>query len=277
MTNQPYAEEEVEDGVWQFTGSHPWGLGVNAIAFVSGKQAIVVDNLYRPDDARQMFRSIERRGVAPSALVNTHFHTDHTIANCLYACPIWAHASSPKLLEEIWPKWVGGPDDPRAGGLTMKVPDHLFERETTLDLDGEEIRLLHLPGHTADSIGVFLPERRIFVGGDTIMALPVIWFGDSLQELRTYREIERLGARTILQGHGGPCSGSRVTEDIRYLERLHEEARTARDAGLTKEQFLDTPWERMLPPERVMTLPSGYAEAHRANLGKVWNETATPA
>ena len=125
---------------------------------VTGTHAVVVDNLDLPGDARLMFRKIQRWGIEPEALVNTHWHTDHNIGNCLFGCPIWAHVTGPRLLKRYWPKWVGDPQDKRAGGLRLKLPDHLFDRRVSLDLDGSEIQLIHVPGHTPDSIGVFLPE-----------------------------------------------------------------------------------------------------------------------
>lgn len=274
MVREPYKEEEVSDGVWQFTGSHGWGSGVNAAAIISGKQAVVVDNLYWPIDARRLVKRIRKWGVEPRALVNTHWHSDHTIGNCLFDCPIWAHVTGPKLLREYWPKWVGGPRDKRAGGLRLKVPDHLFERRASLELDDLDIQLLHVPGHTPDSIGVFLPDRRIFIGGDTVMELPFVWFGDSLVEIRSFERIQRLRPRLIIQGHGRPCSGARLEGDIRYLRHLRELAREAQRAGLPKESFLETPLEQVLSRARCRALPKGYGEAHHLNLEKIWNEMA---
>ena len=270
----PYKEEEVAEGVWQISGSHDWGVGVNAVVLVSGRRAVVVDNLYRPGDARRMFRRIQRWGVEPEALVNTHWHTDHTIGNCLFTCPIWAHVTGPKYLQQYWPRWVGGPRDKRAGGLRLKLPDQLFARRASLELDGIEIELLHLPGHTPDSVGVFLPDRRLFIAGDAVMDLPFIIFGDSLEEIQSLRRIQRLRPRIILQGHGPPCPGSRLAGDIRYLQRVREAARAARREKISREAFLETPLERVLPPARCRALPPGYAAAHRGNLGKIWDEMA---
>ena len=274
MVREPYDEEEVAEGVWQISGSHDWDAGVNAVALVSGTHAFVVDNLYRPGDARRLFKRIQSWGIEPDALVNTHWHTDHTIGNCLFDCPIWAHVTGPKYLKRYWPKWVGGPRDRRAGGLRLKLPDHLFDRRVSLDLEGAEVQLIHVPGHTPDSIGVFLPDRRIFIAGDTVMDLPFVLFGDSLEEIRSLRRIQRLRPRMILQGHGRPCSGTRLAGDIQYLQRVREEAREARRAGLSKEEFLETPLERVLPSRRCRALAKGYSEAHHGNLWKIWNEAS---
>jgi len=134
--------------------------------------------------------------------------------------------------------------------------------------------LIHLPGHTLESLGVFLPDRRVFVGGDTVMDLPFIWFGDSLEEIRTWQRIPRLRPKMILQGHGPPCGSARLAQDIRYLERVREKAREARRAGDPKRKFLETPLERVLPSGRVGSLTKGYFGAHKANLENVWNELA---
>ncbi|MGP8075460.1 MAG: MBL fold metallo-hydrolase [Thermoplasmata archaeon] len=275
MIRDPYKEEEVAEGVWQISGSHDWGAGVNAAVLVSGTHAVVVDNLYRPGDARLMFKRIQSWGIESRALVNTHWHTDHNIGNCLFSCPIWAHVTGPRLLKRYWPKWVGDPRDKRAGGLRLKLPDQLFDRRVSLDLDGSEIQLIHVPGHTTDSIGVFLPDSRIFIAGDTVMDLPFILFGDSREEIRSLRRIQRLRPRMILQGHGPPCNGARLDGDVRYLERLWEKAREARRAGLTRKQFLETPLERVLPNRRCQALVEGYREAHRNNLWKIWNEMSS--
>jgi glyoxylase-like metal-dependent hydrolase (beta-lactamase superfamily II) len=275
MVQEPHREEEVGERVWQISGAHGWGSGVNAVAIVSGKRAVVVDNLYRPREARRLIRRIQQWGVEPVALVNTHWHTDDTIGNCLFGCPIWAHMSGPRALKRYWPQWVGSLRDKRAGGLRLKLPDHLFERRATLELDGEEISLIHVTGHTADSIGVFLPDRRLFVAGDAVTDLPFVRFGESLEAIRSLRRIQRLRPKTILQGHGRPCTGARLAGDIRHLQAVREKARAARRAGLSRQKFLETPLGRVLPGARVRSLAKGYAAAHRGNLEKIWNETTT--
>ena len=107
------------------------------------------------------------------------------------------------------------------------------------------------------------------------MDLPFILFGDSREEIRSLRRFRRLRPRMILQGHGPPCSGVRLDGDVRYLERLWEMGREARLAGLTQEQFMETPLERVLPARRCQALVKGHREAHRNNLWKIWNEMSS--
>ncbi len=274
MPKEPYSEREVAPGVWQVAGFHGWGSGVNAVVLSSGKHAILVDTLYMPKEARRLFRSIRNRGLELVALVNTHWHTDHTVGNSLFDCPIWGQRLGPRYLKRYWPQWVGRPRDPRAGGLRLKLPDRLFARRASLDLDGEVVQLIHLPGHTPDSVGVFLPERRIFVAGDAVMELPFVLFGNSLDSIRSLRLIQHLRPRMILQGHGPPCSSDRLKMDIRYLEKVRRIARSLHASGVARKTFLAMPLEDFLPSSRARALGDSWGEAHRGNLERIWNEVA---
>jgi len=274
MNKEPYSEEEVAEGVWQVAGFHGWGSGVNAAILAGDKHAIVVDTLQAPREARRLSKTVRRMGLEPLSLVNTHWHTDHTVGNSLYDCPIWGQTLGTRYLKRYWPKWVGGPLDKRAEGLLLKVPDRLIVHRASLDLDGEEIQLIHLPGHTPDSIGVFLPRRRILVAGDAVMELPFVWFGDSRDSIRSFRLIERLRPRMILQGHGPTCSSDRLATDIRYLEKVRSSAREARHSGMTRKQFIEAPLEKFLPTSRARELGEGWLGAHQLNLQRVWTEVA---
>ncbi|MGA3022926.1 MAG: MBL fold metallo-hydrolase [Thermoplasmata archaeon] len=274
MPKESYSEEEVAKGVWQISGFHGSGSGVNAAVLTGEKHAIVVDTLYQPKEARRLFKRIQGWGIEPLALVNTHWHTDHTVGNSLFDCPVWGQTLGPRYLKIYWPKWVGDPRDKRAGGLRLKVPDRLFVRRATLDLDGEAVELIHVPGHTPDSVGVFLPDRRVFVAGDAVMALPFVWFGSSLESIRSLRRIRRLRPRMIVQGHGPPCSSDRLEADIRYLEKLRKAVVTARRSGIPRKKALEMPLEDFLPPSRVRALGEPWKQIHNANLQRVWIETA---
>jgi cyclase len=272
MVREPFLSEEVEPGVWQISGYHGGGLGTNAAVVVSEGKALVVDTLYRPSDARRMRRRIAEWGVEPVALVNTHWHADHTKGNCLYDCPIWAEASGPRFLKRSWPSWVGSPRSRKAGGLRLKLPDHLFRREQRLEFGGAIAQLLSIPGHTTDSVGVYLPESRVFIAGDAIMELPFVWFGDSLGTIRSLRRVQRLAPRLIIQGHGEPCRSARLARDIRYLQEVRRAAVRARASGESWRKFCERPLEVFLPKSVCNELPTGYRDLHKWNLVRAWRE-----
>ncbi len=274
MANEPYTERDLAEGVRLVSGFHGGGIGVNATVLHVDDQALVVDCLYKPSEARRLVRGLERSGLRVVALVNTHWHMDHTIGNSLFTCPIWGQGSGTRYFQRYWPQWVGGPRDKRAQGLTLKLPDHSLTHQATLRVAGEAFRLMHMPGHTPDSIGVYWPDRRIFVAGDAVMDLPFVWFGDSRKALQSLERIQALRPRLIVQGHGPPCSSGRLAIDIRYLHRLRATAREARLAGTAKKSFLESPLDEYLPRARAAELGDAYLDVHKGNLEKVWSEFA---
>ncbi len=136
--------------------------------------------------------------------------------------------------------------------------------------------MIHLPGHTTDSIGVFLPERRILVAGDAVMELPFLYFGGKSQDaIRSLRQIRRMRPQMILQGHGPPCSYERLETDIRYLEKIRHAARQAQASGVARKKFVETPLEEFLPPSRIRAMSEPWRRPHylhSLNLYKVWAE-----
>jgi cyclase len=272
MVKEPYFEREVEPGVWQIGGFHGGGFGVNAAILTSGHKGVVVDTLAKPVETRRLLKRVHRLGIDPIALVNTHWHTDHTAGNCLYDCPIWSRRGGTRFLKHYWSKWVGKPGEKRAGGLRVKPPDHQFVRRASLDLDGDELQFIPLPGHTLDSIGVYVPSRRVLIAGDAVMDLPFVWFGDSRKAIRSLREVQGLRPRLILQGHGPPCSYERVASDIRYLERIRKAAAKAKADGVPRRDFVNMPMEGFLTPSRGRELGESWHSIHVGNLWKVWIE-----
>ncbi len=276
MQKEPYSEREVAEGIWLVAGFHGGGIGVNAVVLTSKDHTVIVDTLMVPREARRVAKRFQRRGTEPLALVNTHWHTDHTAGNSLYNCPVWGQKSGARFLKIYWPKWVGGPRDKRAQGLRMKLPDRTFARQASIDLDGEELQLIYLPGHTTDSIGVWLPDRRILVAGDAVMELPFLYFGGNSQDsIRSLQKIRRMRPRMILQGHGPPCFPERLETDIRYLEKIRRAARRAQVSGVTRKKFVETPLDEFLPPSRILALSEPWRQPHYLNwlnLHKVWAE-----
>jgi cyclase len=272
MVKDPYFEREVAPGVWRMGRYDGGAIGVNASVLISGGKAVIVDTMAAPRESRRLEKRVRSWGVEPIAVVNTHWHTDRTKGNWLFDCPIWGQKLGPRYLKHWWPKWVGAPGARSAGGRRMKVADHRFARRATLGLEGREVRLIHLPGHTADSIGGYFSDRRVLVAGDAVMDLPFVWFGDNQDDLRSLRNVHRPRPRTILQGQGPTCSYERVTTDIRYLESLGKAVRHARAAGVPRRTFVKTPMEEFLPPAWARELGDTWRRLHELNLWRVWFE-----
>jgi hydroxyacylglutathione hydrolase len=109
------------------------------------------------------------RGWRPDALILTHHHHDHVqdagIIQKRFACPIWA--------------WMETSDDltlirglERMMGIRMSLEPyavtHLLEGQALLELSGLACDLLHVPGHSPDSVCFLLEGASTLIGGDVL-------------------------------------------------------------------------------------------------------------
>lgn len=114
---------------------------------------------------------LEESGVELKGLILTHQHHDHVIgAGKLvekFACPVWAYAepSEDLTLEKRLEQMMGVPCP-----LDNYPVDHLLESEKTLTMGGLKFDILHVPGHSPDSLCFRLQGQPILVGGDVLFA-----------------------------------------------------------------------------------------------------------
>jgi cyclase len=107
-------------------------------------------------------------------VINTHMHGDHTGANAFFQklAPVIATGNVRKWLVAGNERTRDKPAAPEA------LPVITFTGETTLHLNGEEIRLLALsPAHTDGDVIVFFKQANVVAMGDVFMT-PAMSFGD---------------------------------------------------------------------------------------------------
>lgn len=102
-------------------------------------------------------------------LILTHQHHDHVIgAGAVvseFSCPVWAHSepsedlTMAKRLEQM----MGIPCD-----LDPYSVDHLLEGKTSLEIGELTLGILHVPGHSPDSLCFTIEGTPLLVGGDVL-------------------------------------------------------------------------------------------------------------
>jgi glyoxylase-like metal-dependent hydrolase (beta-lactamase superfamily II) len=89
---------------------------------------------------------------------------------------------------------------------------------------GLPIRILFLPGHTADSIGLFLPETGQLFCGDAAMnaiisvARHTIWIEDAAEFGRSWDKMLALNPTKIYPSHGRPFSPQDLVKYRHFLD-----------------------------------------------------------
>ena len=264
--------ERVTEEIYVFT-SERYAL-VNSVAFLTTEGIIVIDALPFPTEARKIAAFLGQQGSGRfHSLVLTHYHMDHAYG--LFAFPehldVIAHDLCRQKLLEVGEASLieARQSDSSFDDVRLRIPTITFNKGELLLRGGDKtLRLLSLPGHTADNIGVFYEEERVLVTGDAVMAIPIIADGDWRQELQTLHAIKEMAPETLIQGHGEVILRGEVQvildRYINYLERVEEQARLVLAQDKPRTVIKDIPLETC-GLERV---PLGIA-SHRLHVANI--------
>jgi glyoxylase-like metal-dependent hydrolase (beta-lactamase superfamily II) len=177
--------------------------------------------------ASRVLEEIESLGRKPEDLrqiIVTHSHADHTGALAQLVertgAQVLAHALDAPVIRGDTPEPppVFESDTERELGervipLVPKAPPAPVDRELQ---DGDEIdldsgaRVVHVPGHTAGSIAVYLPKRRMLFSGDAgerdleDNVIVGVFNVDGAQARDSFRKMAALDFEIACFGHGRP-------------------------------------------------------------------------
>jgi glyoxylase-like metal-dependent hydrolase (beta-lactamase superfamily II) len=136
--------------------------------------------------------------VAPQDLavvVNTHSHHDHAGSNVQLrqatGCQVWIHEDDGPAIER-------GSNFGEEPVLPHRA-DRLLRDGEVIRLAGRDYQVVHIPGHSPGSIGLYDRQRRIFFSGDAIQAQGTTTQGIAGAQDREgyYRSLDRLDALPI--------------------------------------------------------------------------------
>lgn len=270
--------EEVADNVHAFVQPDGgWCLN-NAGVLADGRDVALIDTAATERRVLALRRAVRSlTDAAPRAVVNTHFHGDHSFGNYAFSreALIVAHEAARDQMDiaglglrGLWPEveW---------GGISLALPSVTFRDRMTLHVGKLTARLLHLgPSHTVTDTVVWVPERSVLFTGDIVMngVTPFCLMGSVEGSLRTIEVLRALRAATVVTGHGPVCGQEVFDANEEYLRWLQRLAARGVRSGLTPLELaretdlgVFAPW---LDSERlVANLHRAYAEQNGAPLG----------
>jgi glyoxylase-like metal-dependent hydrolase (beta-lactamase superfamily II) len=235
--------DRVLPGVWRLRLPLPWP-GVphcNAWALAAGDGIVLVDTgMHEPGSLAHLERALEQVNLRLDhvrLLLCTHAHSDHygQAAPIVQraGCELWMHpdhAHMRRTLEDPEAalaqrlevaRQSGVPEEPlrawaqergsRGPGIAALVePDRDLVPGVEVQTDHGRWSVHHTPGHAPSHVCLFQPDRRLLVSGDHLLGRVSLfydygWTPDPAGEfLESLEEVDGLGARLCLPGHGRP-------------------------------------------------------------------------
>jgi glyoxylase-like metal-dependent hydrolase (beta-lactamase superfamily II) len=152
-------------------------------------EGLLVDTGCDPRIVTELERIEANNNFQPvSKVILTHSHYDHA-----------------KMLGEIKKRWSV---ESYAYSSYLEGIDLVVRNGDQVRMGGYSFDILHVPGHTTDSLCVFSREEGILFSGDTPL---VIWGTDATYELafvHAFEELVNLDISTIYPGHGEPITAN---------------------------------------------------------------------
>jgi cyclase len=248
---------EVAPDVYAVLGSN--GMP-NAACVVSGGEAVVIDALFTPRYAQEMIGQLRDVTDAPvKALVNTHFHCDHTFGNpSIPTDRIIAHERALAELrrrgerEYVRELSARRPDlAPELVdiGVTVRFPNETIGDEGMTLSCGEltlEVRFHGALAHTDHDMTVFIPERGVLIAADLVVEGCALFMHDGdlfgLQDV--LRRLPRDGVEVIVPGHGEVRGTELIDDNLRQIEEIVALTEHVVNAGGDKEAAVAAGIER---------------------------------
>ncbi len=226
--------ERVSENVYVFT-SEVYAQ-VNAGAIVGPEYTVLIDTLAYPDEVQEIKRfTDDRLGRPVRFIINTHYHTDHTLGNSFFPrATIISHASCRHYLDTKGRKALQDSQEltRELRDVRVRLPDVTFESgSATVRVGKRTLQIMPLPGHSADGVGVLVVEDRVLFSGDVMMPVPYLADGDYDQMIASLKFIPRMKLENLVQGHGESILrgevGTAVKANLSYLAAVRRHVMTA--------------------------------------------------
>ncbi|MEA3408456.1 MAG: MBL fold metallo-hydrolase [Chloroflexota bacterium] len=239
---------ELADGVYVEDDFEGGNVGL----IMGDEKVLLVDTPMLPPDARQWQLSLIQMNIAEIyGIVNTDYHPEHFAGNAFFLPAItFGNSLAEKPLSKYDSILEGMSERYRDGGpslveeilrIEIHPPEISVDQRVTLYLGDRRAEVLHLPGHTPASLGVYLPESRLLFAGDNIVnnEHPAMYDADSLAWLDTLERIKQMDVETIVPGNGEVCGKEAIDPLYEYIVEMRRRTRELYERGASRRECVD--------------------------------------
>lgn len=228
--------EQVADGVWALVSNPLEGDRTTLCngGLVRGRDGVLaIEGFMDPRGAAWLAaRARELTGRAPTHVVLTHYHADHTNGVAGYG----GTASSPvvRVTASTRDQAIARNQPADAARTDTLTRATVLDAQTnTIDLGGRVVKVLAHRGHTDSDIALELEEPNVVFCGDLVWngMFPNYVDASPLRLSEAVRALRR-GARTLyVPGHGAVAREPDVDRYVAVLEHVEQAARQAHAQG----------------------------------------------
>ena len=193
----------------------------------------------------------------PITFIPSHFHFDHIGNQVTFDhvgvvdLPYLRDRAPDNVLTPTWGEHLGAGEGVMAVALQV---DEWLPVDSTIDLGGRQLRVVHTPGHTTDSISLYDSHKQMLFSGDYLYPGPLYAFlpnsnlGEYLQATRNL--LQAMPEALVVYGaHRDKAPGvpALAKSDLADLERALLAIKAGQEAG-------EGTYPRVFPVNERMTL-----------------------
>ncbi len=213
--------------------------GVCIFLIIGKTYALVFDTGAGLSDPMPAIRKLTDK---PLYVVNSHGHYDHSAGNSFFESPVYMHEADREVYERhnssalrkiaaqrlkaAQRRFFYLPVIPRHFNESIYIHTPLFtnfryvHEKDSFDLGGMSAQVIEIPGHTPGSIGLLIPERKIFLAGDGLNSGTWLFLPESTKlsvYQETVRKVEKLDFEYLITGHSFDMLPKSVMEEYKAV------------------------------------------------------------
>lgn len=231
--------EQVGEGIWALV-STPLGGARTTLCnggLVAGRDGLLMVEAFASDAGATWMAEQARAltGRAPTHVVVTHYHSDHT-GGLRSACGTGApgatlHATA--VTRELATTRNQGAATELLAGAVLVDP----AKGDTIDLGGRRVTLTPHDGHTPSDVSLRVEDSPVLFCGDLMWNGMFPNFVDAVPSrlTRSVRALRASGATTFVPGHGTVATLAEMDRYLALLDSVEAAARRAVERGITAE------------------------------------------
>lgn len=245
---------------------------VDVVASVGEDGILLVDTGFA-GTAEALQAALGKLGKLPvRMIVNTHGDADHVGGNGVLG-------KEAVIVAHPWVRGQMGTYFALPAVETEGLPALLLEGEATIHFNGDEIRLLPMPGgHTSGDVVVHFTRSQVACLGDLLLAdtfpnASPARGGDAGRLAEVLRELMELlpAETTLVAAHGGAISMAELAAYVEMIEGTTAAVNAEMKAGRTLPEIIErdplAPWAAWERPERGLSFEAWTAEIYASLTG----------